>query len=70
MEELKKAIDKYKLRELFGDKHNIKQIILDISMFNDKDIEREIVEDGGLKLFGIPVKHKFLDGKKFEILEE
>lgn len=61
MEELKKAIAEHK---------NIKQIILDISMFNNKDIEREITEDGGLTLFGIPVKHEFLDGKKFEIVEE
>jgi hypothetical protein len=46
---------------------NITQIILDISMFNDKEIDQEIKNEGSLTLFGIPVKHKFLQNGKFEL---
>jgi hypothetical protein len=46
---------------------NVTQIILDISMFDDKEIEQAIKNNGPLTLFGIPVKHTLLENGKFEI---
>lgn len=48
----------------------VKKIILDVSTFSDKELNEQIKDNEGLKLFGYPVEHNFLGEKKCEIVED